>query len=435
MSKFAHAASFVSVSQLLTHMRTPLYRNAYALTFAAATTSGLGMVYWLVAARYYATDVVGLNSAAMAATLLLSGISGLYLDGALIRFVPSAGRTTGRLIAYAYGISAVVTILVTLLFLAGIHVWAPALAFLNTNLLWIAGFAFVNMTTAIFVLQDAALIGLGQTSWIVIKNTAMAVAKVVLLIIFAKSMPQFGIFASWIIPSILLIVPTDAFIFRRLLPRHWETTKDIVISIIPSQVARYVAANYVAYLFYVLSTAVLPLLVIQQVGSTANAYFYLPWVMANLIPLITSNMSTSLTVEGSRNPAQLGNYARRALVHNMTLLVPTVGVVLVSAPYILRIFGDNYAIEGSWLLRLLALAAIPNIIQAVYNGISRVQQKIVGVVIVQTSNSILSIGLSYIFLQMYGITGVGMARLTSQTVVAVVLVLLYLRPMLKRVHK
>ena len=37
--------------RLLAHVRLPIYRNAYALVLSSATTSGLGVVYWTLAAR------------------------------------------------------------------------------------------------------------------------------------------------------------------------------------------------------------------------------------------------------------------------------------------------------------------------------------------------------------------------------------------------
>jgi Na+-driven multidrug efflux pump len=175
------------------------------------------------------------------------------------------------------------------------------------------------------------------------------------------------------------------------------------------------------------STTLLPLIVIQVAGSSANAHFYLPWVIASLIPLITVNMSTSLTVEGSRDQDQLMVYGRQALLHTIGLLVPVVAIVLLVAPYMLSLFGSSYASEGTPLLRLLALASIPNMVQVLYTSVARVQHKIVGVVLTQAATCIIGVSLSYIFLRMYGITGIGLGRLVSQTIIAAVLLLTQLR--------
>lgn len=47
-------------------------------------------MYWVLAARFYSAEMVGLSSAALSAMLLLSGISQLSLNSVLVRFVPQA---------------------------------------------------------------------------------------------------------------------------------------------------------------------------------------------------------------------------------------------------------------------------------------------------------------------------------------------------------
>ena len=41
------------VTDIAAHLRTPLYRNGYFLIASTVITSGLGFIYWAVAARVY----------------------------------------------------------------------------------------------------------------------------------------------------------------------------------------------------------------------------------------------------------------------------------------------------------------------------------------------------------------------------------------------
>src|SRR3979411_1237239 len=100
----AHAVNGAG-DTLKSHLATPLYRNGYALMLSSATTSTLGVGYWILAARMYKTADVGLNSASISAMLFLAGVSQLNLMSALLRFLPGAGRATMRFLAYAYLIS------------------------------------------------------------------------------------------------------------------------------------------------------------------------------------------------------------------------------------------------------------------------------------------------------------------------------------------
>src|SRR4051794_9235936 len=100
MSEPVSDARFAAVERIAAHIRIPLFRNAYALIFGSTATSILGIVYWALVARYYPADALGLNSAAIATLMFFSGVSGLSLDAALIRFIPRAGRATTRLVSY-----------------------------------------------------------------------------------------------------------------------------------------------------------------------------------------------------------------------------------------------------------------------------------------------------------------------------------------------
>ena len=171
----------------------------------------------------------------------------------------------------------------------------------------------------------------------------------------------------------------------------------------------------------------LPLLVLNQLGPQANAYFAQPWLIASSLQLIAGNMAVSLTVEAATDRAQLAGYTRRALVHSARLLVPLVALMLIGAPYLLQLFGREYADEGAGLLRLLALGALPNLVNMLYLSVARVRNRVGTIVAVQAALCALALGLSYPLLHWYGIMGVGIAWLSSQTLVAAGIALARLR--------
>jgi hypothetical protein len=94
--------------QLFSHLRVPLYKNGYSLILSSATTSGLGMLFWVLAAHYYSVETIGTSSAMIAAMMFLSGVSQRGMNSALVRFVPLAGRASARLVSFTYLISLVI---------------------------------------------------------------------------------------------------------------------------------------------------------------------------------------------------------------------------------------------------------------------------------------------------------------------------------------
>lgn len=427
MPTSADGSTMSSVTRLVAHLRTPLYRNGYALVVSSGTTSVLGVAYWILAARYYTTDAVGLNSAAISAMMFLSGIAQLNLISALVRFIPVAGQATRRLIAFAYLITAIVALGIGIIFLRGLDTWTPSLNFLDTTPLFILWFIAATMAWGIFALQDSVLTGLRQATWVPIENTVYALVKLALLVALATVIPQYGVFASWTIALAASLLPTNFLIFQRLVPNHERAMEQPATPLAPAQIVKFIAGDYLGSLFWLACTTLLPIMVTQLAGATANAYFFLAWQIAYSLHLVSPNMGSSLIAEAAHDQTKLSAYSYRMFVATARVVVPVALIMALGAPYILRIFGPSYAAEGTTLLRLLSLSAIPNIVQALYVSIARVQRRMAAIVIILGVFCALVLVLSYLLLRLYGITGVGVAWLVSQTIIAAILALTQLR--------
>src|SRR5215212_6642714 len=267
MAKTTATLKMLSVQHLVAHVRTPLFRNGYALMLSAAVTSGLGVVYWMLATRYYSAEVVGLNSAVISAMLLVAGVAQLSLVSVITRFLPRAGRATGQLIGGAYALTLSVAALAGLLFVLGVRLWSPALAFLAASPLIALWFVLATMAWCIFTLQDSVLAAMKQAVWVPIENTIFAVAKIALLLLFAWPAARYGIFASWTIPGAALLLPITYLIFRWLLPRHAQSSAAQAEPLLPRQIASYAASNYVGSMLSLAVNTLLPLLVLHQLGA------------------------------------------------------------------------------------------------------------------------------------------------------------------------
>jgi aminoglycoside phosphotransferase (APT) family kinase protein/O-antigen/teichoic acid export membrane protein len=406
-----------------------LYRNAYALTLSSTLTAAVGVAYWILAARRYPSNVVGLNSAAISAMMFLAGAAQLNLTSALLRFIPEAGRATARFVGRAYLVAAGVALVVCLIFIRGIGTWAPALAFLGSSPLFIGWFTAAALGWCVFVLQDSVLTGLGQAMVVPIENAAFSVLKLALLLGFAVWFPLYGVLASWTTAMAVTLLPVNILIFRRLIPRHVAATRDRAVRLDPSRVVRYVAGDYVGALCWLAATTLLPVMVTVQAGATDNAYFYLSWQIALVLYFVSPNMGSSLIVAVANDPPKLATYSYQAFLQTARIVVPLATLMTLGAPFVLRIFGSSYAAHGTMVLRLLALSSIPHIVNSLYVSIARAQRRVGAVVMVLAPLCACVLILSYLLLQRYGITGVGVAWLVSQTAMALILLQLQLRPL------
>ena len=207
-------------SRLTEHVRQPLLRNGYALVLNSGMTAVLGMGFWVVAARRFSIEEVGVGSALVASLALLSTIAQLNLSNVLARFLPTAGQHTGRVIAGCCLATGTAAVVVGVVFLAGTRWWAPSLALNTEDLRLGIWFVAALVLWCLFVLQDGALSGLRQSDWVLAKNTVYGVFKLVALLVPMIALSSHGIFLAWTIPVIPIMVAVGFLVVRRLVPAH-----------------------------------------------------------------------------------------------------------------------------------------------------------------------------------------------------------------------
>jgi hypothetical protein len=205
-------------ARLRSHAAIPLYRSAYALMAGVAANSALGFLFWAIASRTYSTHTVGVDSAAVAALTFLTGIGGLFLDGSLYRFLPRAGDATALLVALATVVTVASATLAAVVFIAGLHVWAPDLLFLRSSG-WVVLATILSVVgSCLLVLVDGALIGVRRAGWVPIKGSAYGISKIAVLLICVALVPRYGILVAWVAPSGLVLLGSAWLLGRRLLP-------------------------------------------------------------------------------------------------------------------------------------------------------------------------------------------------------------------------
>ncbi len=380
-------------------------------------SSLLGIGYWVIAARLYSPRELGAGAAIVSTMTFLSQLSQLNLNGALARFLPTAGRLGGRLVAYAYGASCCVAVVLS----SGFLLVAPAVSHRVGQLAAgpLIALAFVLSVAAwgVFTLQDSVLTALRGAVWVPVENAAFGVTKIVLLVLLATAIPGLGIFMSWNIPVLVALIPVNLLVFRRLVPRLRQRRQ---VAAFPAAVlVRFVTLDYIGYLFLQAGTNALPVLVTAVLGAGANAAFYVGWLLGSSMELVGYHFGTSLTVESAGDPSRVAMHTRQVLRRGLLLFIPGALLLFVSAPLLLNLFGSQYADASSTVLRLFAVAAVPKFVVTVFVATCRVQRRVGRIVLIQASTSTLVLSLAILTMHPLGVAGLGVAYLTGQLVVAV----------------
>ncbi|MCT9091862.1 lipopolysaccharide biosynthesis protein [Streptomyces sp. ASQP_92] len=391
-----------------------MFRNAYALMLSTAVSAALGLGFWLVAARYYSEEAVGQGSAAIAAMKLLASITATTMIGAVVRYIPRAGRSTGMLVRRAYVASTVVVTVACVGFLFTLPLWGPSYAPLSGPAAG-AVFTVSSVAWAILTLQDGVLTGLRKAIWVPVGNAVFSLGKLLLLAVF--SVLTLGVFISWAAATALSVVPLGWLVFRRLIPAQAAADRDRPVPGM-REIGRFLAGDSVGALFSLAMINLLPVMVAVRFPAEQNGFFFIAYTVGGTMEFMAVNMASSLTAHSSHSPDKLADGVRGALRRMALLLIPVVLFLLVFARQILAPFGGDYAEHGTLVLRLLAAAAIPRVAVELYIGVLRVQGRTGMLAILQGAMCALVLGGAAVLLGAYGISGAGWAQLCAMTVMA-----------------
>lgn len=357
----------------------------------------LGLGYWLIAAHYYSPSAVGQGSAAIAAMKLLAGLTAVTLTGALARFIPVAGRATGRLIFRTYAGSSVVVAFGAGIFLLTLNDWGPSYRFLHGPIPAL-GFVVAVVAWNLLTLQDGVLTGLRSAPWVPVGNTVFSAVKLALLVGLASVFAASGVFVSWVAAIAFSVVPLGWLVFRRLVPRHIKATEEHARPPTLREIGRFLAGDYTGSLFSLAVVYLVPVIIASQVSSEDNAYFYITTTIGGTVNLLAINMGASLTVEGSHDPARIAANTRAALKRMARIMLPICGLLFVGAPYILGVFGAGYADAATPLLRWFAVGALLRVLMETYFAVLRAQSRTGGLAWLQGLLCVLVLSLTLLLL-------------------------------------
>jgi O-antigen/teichoic acid export membrane protein len=396
-----------------------LYNNAFYLMLNTACTSLLGFVFWYIMARYFSSSDIGIGSALNSASGLIASFAGLGLGIGLVRFIPELKEGAERLINSAFTLAAVAAIAGALIYLAGVKHWAPALIFLYKNY-WLAVF-FVLFTVSIVLsgLIDHSFIAARTSSCVFWKNTMASLIKLPLPIFVFASLKGFGIFAG-VGTALLIAVAVALSLFLPQVYDGYSPRPAWDIEML-RQVLPFSFTNYLSGLLNNIPTYIYPLMILNVMGPEQNAYFFMAWMIANVLRIIPGSLAQSLFAEGAHNPGRLGGGdGRRALLLAVLLTIPAAGVIALLGGWILHFFGPAYAQNGTGVLRILVLSMIPLCVNSFFMTVNQVKKRAPLIIGQSAYLAVISIGLGYWLLCKVGIEGIAVAYVIAQLSWAVI---------------
>ena len=169
--------------------RDHLYRNSIYLILNDVIAAGFGFLFWIICAKLFTTEQVGLATTIISAIGLVSLFSFLGLTKALIRYFPKT-EEKGRLIGSCINLTALVSVTAAIVFLVLIPVLSPKLLFVIESKRLSMLFVLYTLFWVLFKNIESVFIATRRSEIVFYKSLIFSVCKValpVLLVYFGTA--------------------------------------------------------------------------------------------------------------------------------------------------------------------------------------------------------------------------------------------------------
>src|SRR5438093_57122 len=352
-------------------VKSPLYRNAFYIMLAYVVGQALGLVFWVVAYRFYTSNDAGYAIAMLNTLTFLAGVATLGMPVALIRFLPEMDNPSA-LVNSVMTVSGAIVFVLSLAFIVGLPIWAPGLVVQ----FWRPEYVPIVVVTAVAYtfgpILDQAAIAARRADLYLWRIVIFSVTKVPVPSGSALGpraplgqMRVLGIYMAWSIAFGVSVRPA-AFLFIPHAIKGYRPTPRFSRERLRPMFG-FSLGNWAAAVIGSAGTLLLPLLIINTLRtnplgitpSDSTAVFYAATVVAGSLSAIPAATMTSLYAEASQRNAARRRDERRAIALSLGLLVPGIVALWFLADVLLRILFDlrpELADLGSPALQILGLA-------------------------------------------------------------------------------
>lgn len=392
-------------------LRTPLLRNAAYLSANEFAGAGLGLAFWILAAFLLDDATVGLGTAIVTVGALAAIVASLGFTVALVRFVPSAGERRGAYVATALEITLAASVATAAVYLALAPLITPALAPALASPADGAVFVLFASGWAVSIVLDAAFVGAGSARPVLARGALAGLVRIALLATLAGApagpqvLPLAWGAALWIANGLGAVLARRTAAFGRA---AWGVDLGAA-----REMATFAAANHAATLLAGALGQVLPVLILHRVGTAEVAYFYIAWMVSNLLVLLPAAVQTSVLAEASRAMARAREHVTRGLLWTYVVLGPATALAYVLAPWILGLFGAGYA-GATDLLRVLLLSGLLHAFNAAYMTRLRLENRLLPLVGLSATSLAVALAGTVVLLPSHGLAGAGIGVLLGQ---------------------
>lgn len=407
------------IKDLLGLYKASLYKNAFFIMLNSIIVSVLGFVFWSLNARNFNSHDVGLALTLISSMSLISNISILGFDDAIIGYLGKSNKKDIQLRSI-FMLCGIVTLFLAIIFIVFISLLSPSLLILKENVVYSILFILFTLFWTYFVLLDSVFIAFRDSKFVLIKNSLFSILKLILPLILI-SLGFIGIYSSWSIAAII------SFLFILLiLPRNLKFKPHMKLKFEDiKHMFQFSFSNFIMKTLMSTPGLLLPLIITSILSADKTAYFYIPWMILEFLAVIPNSISISLFAEGSQDANNLWGKLKKSIKIGYLFLIPITILLLIFSKFILGVFGKEYLENSLRLLFILAVTTITMPLNSSYITLKRIEKGMKSLVYIGIYYFIMFLGLCLVLIMQYGITGIGISWLITNLIFSFYVIYIY----------
>jgi O-antigen/teichoic acid export membrane protein len=393
--------------------RLSMFENSIALIGAKVLTMGLGFVFWVVAARFFAKAEVGVAAAVVATMMLCTQLALLGVGSAVITLLREHAAAPAALLdtsltfvgVTAFGCAAVVVLL------SGAF---GEIDVVGSSAHYALVFTLATVVGTAGILYDQISTALRRGDQVLVRGAVVGLATVLTVVALGPGLGWTGseaLLVPWVTAGLAGCALGWAQIRRTVAGYRARVRIDRLLA---PRVASVGLANWALTLAERAPGLVLPVVVAEVISAEANASWYAAWMMAWVVYIVPIQVGMTVFAEVAGEPERFRRATRHGVRSSLTVGGLGALIAIAAAPLALRILGEEYAADGVEPLRILVVAVVPLTFVQVYFATCRATRRLAEATVMGWTLAIGSVVAGAVAATAGGLTGIAVAWLVVQ---------------------
>jgi len=398
-------------------MHDSLRRSSSFLILSSGVGAVFGFGFWLICAHLTSSVQIGYSTSLLAYISLISTITTLGLTNAVIRYLPNH-KNKDEYFFTAIILTLISSLVIGSILIEAIRYFSPKLSFLIANPEIFILLLLYLLLSSLSSIASSSLLAQKDAKNIFI----MALWLYPLRIIFPF------IFFGLNVKGILIIITGTTLIgtvyeFYVLYKKHHKRVAFKLSSLASSY--KFTLGNFTGTIFGILPGTLVPIIVLNRLGPSIAAYFYIAMQFASILGIVSSSSSQAFLSEASndKNTVNYMHHFIKGFKNLYSLLIPATLLMIIIGTQMLRFYGYAYYVNGALLLVILSVASLFIGINWLGDSLLNVQKRPLAYGLMNFINALVVIVVVYEFAYM-GLNAVGFGWLIAQALTVLIYIIL-----------